>query len=145
MAAPRPWSMRQIARFILLVGPCSSVFDILTFAMMWHGFGWRGPAEQALFRTGWFVESLVTQTLAIHVIRTRRIPLFESRASSALTMTTAAVIVAGVWLTQAPLGAALGFVPLPATFWPVLAAIVAGYLAAVQLLKGWLVRRGWIE
>ena len=65
--------MRQIARFILLVGPCSSVFDLVTFAVMWHGFGWSGPEERAEFRTGWFVESLVTQTLAIHVIRRPRL------------------------------------------------------------------------
>jgi len=145
VTAPRPWSLRQIARFILMVGPCSSVFDLLTFAVMWHGFGWTGPEQRALFRTGWFVESLVTQTLAIHVIRTRRIPLLESRASPALTATTLLVIVAGVWLTQAPLGAALGFVPLPAPFWPALVGIVAGYLATLQLLKAWLVRRGWID
>jgi Mg2+-importing ATPase len=87
--------MRQIARFILLVGPCSSVFDLLTFAVMWHGFGWSGPEERALFRTGWFVESLVTQTLAIHVIRTPRIPLLRSRASPALTATTLVVVAAG--------------------------------------------------
>jgi Mg2+-importing ATPase len=145
VAAPRPWSMRQIARFILLVGPCSSVFDLLTFAVMWHGFGWSGPEERALFRTGWFVESLVTQTLAIHVIRTPRIPLLRSRASPALTATTLVVVAAGIWLSQAPLGAVLGFAPLPGAFWPVVAAIVAGYLVTVQLLKAWLVRRGWIE
>jgi len=145
IARPRPWSMGQIARFILLVGPCSSIFDFTTFAVMWFVFGCDDAAGIALFRTGWFVESLVTQTLVIHVIRTDRIPFLESRASLGLTATTVAVIAAGITLTQSRLGEAFGFVRLPAAYWPILFVTALAYGGLVHVVKRWLVRRGWIE
>jgi Mg2+-importing ATPase len=145
IARPRPWSLRQIFQFILLLGPCSSLFDALTFAVLWYGFGCSDPARMPLFRTAWFVESLLTQTLVIHAIRTDRIPVVESRPSRALTATTAAVAAVGVWLPSSPLAPVFGFVPLPAAWWPVLATTVAGYLAAAWGLKKWLSARGWIE
>jgi len=144
-ARPRPWSVGQISRFILLVGPVSSLFDFTTFAALWFLFGCADPARAPLFHTGWFVESLVTQTFIIHVIRTERIPFLQSRASAALTATTVAVIAAGIWLVESPLGRRFGFVPLPAMYWPVLLATVGGYAAATHLVKSWLVRRGWID
>ncbi len=144
-ARPRPWSVGQISRFILLVGPVSSLFDFTTFAALLFLFGCADPARAPLFHTGWFVESLVTQTLIIHVIRTERIPFLQSRASAALTATTVAVIAAGVWLVGSPLGRQFGFVPLPGAYWPVLAATVAAYATATHLVKTWLVRRGWID
>jgi len=145
VARPRPWSMGQISRFILLVGPCSSLFDLTTFAVLWFVFGCDDPARVPLFRTAWFVESLLTQTFIIHVIRTDRIPFLQSRASPALTATTAAVMLAGAVLPGSPLGRFFGFVPLPPAWWPVLAATVAAYAAAAHVLKMWLVRRGWID
>lgn len=145
VARPRPWAVGQISRFILLVGPVSSLFDVATFAILWFGFGCAAPGMEPLFRTGWFVESLVTQTFIIHVIRTERIPFLESRASLAVTATTVAVIAAGIWLVASPLGRRLGFVTLPWMYWPVLAATVAGYAAATHLVKTWLVHRGWID
>jgi len=145
IARPRPWDVRQISRFILLVGPCSSIFDGITFAVMWFVFGADEPARAGLFRTGWFVESLVTQTLVIHVIRTRRIPWLESRASRSLSAATLAVPAAGIWLAQSPLGEALGFVPLPAAYWPILLGIVAAYLGLTHAALGVLSRRGWIS
>ena len=145
IARPRPWAMEQISRFILLVGPVSSLFDLATFAVLWHAFGCHDPARAALFHTGWFVESLLTQTLVIHVIRTDRIPFFESRASRALTATTAVVVLVGAWLPGSPLGPLFGFVPLPAAWWPVLAATILAYLTVTHGVKMWLVRRGWID
>ncbi|NBW86511.1 MAG: magnesium-translocating P-type ATPase, partial [Planctomycetia bacterium] len=144
IARPRPWDVRQISRFILLVGPCSSIFDCVTFAVMWLVFGADDPARAALFRTGWFVESLVTQTLVIHVIRTQRLPWLESRASRSLSAATLAVLVAGIWLAQSPLGATCGFVPLPAAYWPILIVTVAAYLAVTHAAMRLLVRHGWI-
>ncbi len=145
VARPRPWSLGQIARFILLVGPVSSLFDATTFIVLWHVFGGGGPGGAAVFHTGWFVESLVTQTLVIHVIRTHRIPFLGSRASRGLSATTLAVIAVGVGLTQSPLGRPLGFVPLPAAYWLFLAVTVAAYLGVTYAVQRRLVRSGWIS
>ena len=100
-----------------------------------------------LFRsqTGWFVESLLTQTLVIHVIRTDRIPFLESHASLALSATTAAVMLVGIWLTESPLGPAFGFVPLPAAYWPLLGLTLLAYVIVTHAVKMWLVRRRWID
>jgi Mg2+-importing ATPase len=142
---PRPWSMREITRFILLIGPCSSIFDYATYLMMFFVFNCRTPAEAALFQTGWFLESLITQTLVIHVIRTDKLPLFQSRASRSLTLTTLGIIAAGIGLTFSPIAGALGFVRLPALYWPLLTLIVVSYLVLTQLVKRWMLRRHWIQ
>ncbi|MFM9059156.1 MAG: magnesium-translocating P-type ATPase [Planctomycetaceae bacterium] len=145
VARPRPWSLTQIARFVLLVGPVSSLFDFTTFVVLVVAFGCTDPARAPLFHTGWFVESLVTQALVIHVIRTNRIPFLESRASPALAAATVAVILVGLWLPVSPLAPVLGFVPLPGGWWPVLGLTVAAYVVVVHAVKTWLVRRGWID
>ena len=141
---PRPWSLGQIVPFVLLMGPVSSLFDFTTFATLWWLFQWNDPAAAAAFHTGWFVESLVSQTLVIHVIRTARIPCLESRASPALTATTLAVAALGIWLAQSPAGRPLGFVPLPVAYWPFLALTVAAYLTVSYGVQAVLVRRRWI-
>lgn len=141
VARPRPWTIGDIARYILCIGPCSSVFDYTTYAMMVFVFGCWEPASAPLFRTGWFVESLLTQTLIIHIIRTDQIPFFQSRASWPLIMTTAAVMVIGVWLPHSPLGPVLGFVPLPLLYWPLLLLTLTGYVLLTQVVKTWLARR----
>jgi Mg2+-importing ATPase len=142
ISRPRPWSMNDISRFILFIGPCSSIFDYTTYFMMLYVFHcWDKPA---LFHTGWFVESLLTQTLIIHVIRTRRIPFLQSRASLPLTATTLGIILVGVWLPFSPFGDALGFASLPAMYWPLLLLTLVCYLSLTQLVKGWLIRKFWI-
>jgi len=137
---PRPWSMNAIARFILFVGPCSSIFDYTTFFVMLYVFGCWDPAKASLFQTGWFVESLLTQTLIIHVIRTNRIPFLQSRASWPLTMTTLLVIAVGIALPYSPLAPALGFTPLPPLYWPIIAVTMFAYLALTQVTKTLLLR-----
>jgi Mg2+-importing ATPase len=112
--------------------------------MMFFLFGARTPAQAALFQTGWFVESLMTQTLIIHVIRTNKIPFFQSRASWPLVATTVLVMGLGLWLPVSPLAPALGFVALPPTYWPLLGLTLLCYVCLTQLVKVWLVRRGWI-
>jgi Mg2+-importing ATPase len=144
VVAPRPWSMAAITRFILFVGPCSSIFDYTTYAMMLYVFDCWDPSRASLFQTGWFVESLLTQTLIIHVIRTHRIPFLQSRASPALMATTAAIIGVGVWLPSSPLGPALRLTPLPHLYWPLLALTLLAYMAVTQGVKSWLLRRHWI-
>jgi Mg2+-importing ATPase len=145
VAKPRPWSIGQITRYILFIGPCSSVFDYVTFFVMLYAFGCWDPAKASLFQTGWFVESLLTQTLIIHVIRTNRIPFLQSRASWPLIATTVAVMVVGASLPFSPLGPVLGFTPLPLLYWPLLAAILLGYVLLTQGVKTWLLRKDWVS
>ena len=139
LTRPRQWTIGKILRFILIIGPISSIFDYLTFFLMLYVFKcWNNPA---LFRTGWFVESLFTQTLIIHVIRTNKIPFIQSRASWPLTLTSLAIVAAGAWLTVSPLAKTLGFVSLPPTFWLFLALMLLGYALLTQVVKTWFVRR----
>jgi Mg2+-importing ATPase len=142
IARPRPWSMQEISRFILFIGPCSSIFDYTTYFLMLYVFGaWSNPA---LFQTGWFVESLLTQTLIIHIIRTNRIPFLQSRASWPLIVTTATVMIVGVWLPLSPIGPTLGFQPMPPLYWPLVVLTLLCYTLLTQTVKTWLLRRKWI-
>lgn len=139
LTKPRQWTIARILRFILFIGPISSIFDYLTFFMMLHVFNcWHNPA---LFHTGWFVESLFTQTLIIHVIRTNKIPFIQSRASWPLIATSLVIVAAGAWLTISPLANTLGFVSLPRRFWLFLAAMMLGYAILTQIVKTWFNRR----
>lgn len=144
VAKPRPWHMGEISRFILFIGPCSSAFDYTTYLMMLYLFHGWDPANAALFQTGWFVESLLTQTLIIHVIRTNRIPFLQSRASWSLMVMSAAIMAVGVWLPSSPAGRWLGFTPLPTLYWPLLALTLFGYVLLTQGVKTWLIRKAWI-
>jgi len=109
--------------------------------MMLYVFGCWDPGRAALFQTGWFVESLLTQTLIIHVIRTNRIPFLQSRASVPLMVTTAAIMLFGLWLPSSPLGPALGLTHLPHLYWPLLALTLLAYVVLTQAVKTWLYRR----
>ena len=144
IAAPRPWSMRDLTRFILFIGPCSSVFDYTTYFIMLYVFGCWDPTRAALFQTGWFVESLLTQTLIIHVIRTNRIPFLQSRASVALMATTVGIMLVGLWVPSSSLGPVLGFEPLPHLYWPLVALTLLAYVGLTQVAKTWLHHRQWI-
>jgi Mg2+-importing ATPase len=140
---PKPWSMNDITRFILLIGPCSSVFDYTTYLLMYFVFGANDPAHASLFQTGWFVESLITQTLIIHVIRTNKLPLVQSRASWPMSLTTLLVMAAGLYLPFSPVAGALGFTPLPGFYWPFLFITVICYVALTQAVKTWLLKKAW--
>ncbi|HSY10402.1 MAG TPA: magnesium-translocating P-type ATPase [Candidatus Dormibacteraeota bacterium] len=166
IAKPRPWQMGEIAKFIIFIGPISSIFDYTTFCVMWFYFkcnhlGLVPPTAElaarfanaadpdhtyaaALFNTGWFVESLMTQTLIIHVIRTNLIPFVQSRASWQLTMTTVLIMAIGAYLPYSPIASGLRFVPLPWQFWPILLATLFCYVGLTQLIKMWLIRKNWI-
>jgi Mg2+-importing ATPase len=141
---PRPWDISAIARFIMTIGPISSIFDYTTYAVMYFVFDARTPAQAALFQTGWFVESLMTQTLIIHVIRTSKIPFLQSRASWPLIAATVVIMAVGIWLPMSPLGPALGFVPLPGLYWPILALTLLCYMLLTQVVKAVLLRRRWL-
>ncbi len=139
LAKPRKWAIGDIQRFILFIGPISSIFDYVTFFIMIYIFSaWTNPA---LFHTGWFVESLFTQTLIIHVIRTNKIPFIESRASWPLIVSSLIIVAVGAWLTVSPLAETLGFVPLPSKFWLLLAIMLVCYVTLTQFVKTWFIRR----
>jgi Mg2+-importing ATPase len=131
LARPSAWDVKMIRRFMLVFGPVSSLFDFLTFAVMLFVFH-AGPE---LFRSGWFVESLATQSLVIFVIRTRRVPFFRSRPSTALLVTTLVCVAIGAALPFTPLAGALGFTALPPAFFGILGAMVALYLVLVEAVK----------
>lgn len=139
LTKPRKWTIGEIQRSILFIGPISSLFDYLTFFIMLYVFNaWTNPR---LFQTGWFVESLLTQALIIHVIRTDKIPFIESRASWPLIATSVISVVVGWWLTVSPLANTLGFVALPGLYWVLLAVMLLGCVALTQVVKFWFVRR----
>ncbi|HEX7111380.1 MAG TPA: cation transporting ATPase C-terminal domain-containing protein, partial [Mizugakiibacter sp.] len=141
IAQPRSWDMRAIARFVLCIGPISSIFDYATYGLMWYVFQANDAAHAALFQTGWFVESLLSQTLIVHVIRTGRIPFLQSMASLPLRVATVTICGIGVLLPFSAAAPWFGFAPLPGGYWPYLAAIVLAYMTLTQVVKGWLIRR----
>jgi P-type Mg2+ transporter len=135
LTKPRKWAIGELRRYILFIGPISSIFDYATFFIMLYVFKcWNNPN---LFHTGWFVESLFSQTLIIHVIRTNKIPFLQSRASKALTFTSLVIVAAGAALPFSPLAKWLGFVPLPPLYWLLLLGMLAGYLILTQFVKMW--------
>jgi len=132
---PRKWSAAGIARFMLCVGPVSSLFDITTYLGLWFIFKANAPEHAALFQSGWFIEGLLTQTLIVHMIRTEKIPFVQSRASWPVVALTAAVMAVGCFVPFTPLGKAVGMQPLPLGYWPFLVATLLGYCLLTQVVK----------
>jgi Mg2+-importing ATPase len=142
IAKPRPWLVDEIKRFILYIGPISSIFDYTTYFVMLYVFHCWNNAS--LFQTGWFVESLMTQTLIIHVIRSNRIPFLHTQPSWPLIVTSVVIMAIGMWLPWSPLGPVLGFEELPPLYWPILGLTLLSYVALTQIVKTWLHRKKWI-
>ena len=152
---PRKWIATDIKRFMIFIGPSSSIFDYATFALMWfiicpmafdgRGFFELNAQEQlmfaAIFQTGWFIESLFSQTLVIQVLRTEKIPFVQSRPSLIMFSSAMLLLAIGVALPYTALGAAIGFVPLPLYYYFWLTAILLGYILLVQVLKRWYIKR----
>jgi Mg2+-importing ATPase len=152
IARPLKWNINNVKRFMVFIGPVSSVFDYATFALMWFFFHCSafvdpatGPQNKEmlakLFQTGWFVESLLTQTLIVHIIRTRRIPFIGSRASLHLTLTTLLIMLIGAWLPYSPFAGALGMVPLPPIYWAWIGAFLVSYSVLTHFVKTWFFKR----
>jgi Mg2+-importing ATPase len=146
IARPLKWNIDNIKRFMVFIGPISSIFDYATFGLMWFFFrcsAFLDPAIASaqkeslarLFQTGWFVESLLTQTLIVHIIRTKRLPFFGSRASLPMTLTTLGVMAIGSWLPYSPFASDLGMVPLPPVYWAWIGAFLVTYAALTHLVK----------
>jgi Mg2+-importing ATPase len=149
---PQRWEIGFISRFMIFLGPTSSIFDYTTFLLMLYVFNcilFINPSTdpgmksfyEKLFHSGWFVESIITQTLVVHFLRTNKIPFIQSRASAPLTITTLIVVLAGIYLPYSPVAAVFGLVPLPWTFWPWIALFMICYAILVQFVKTWFNRR----
>jgi Mg2+-importing ATPase len=131
LTRPSHWDIGFIRRFMIRFGPISSLYDFATFGVMLWVFDATAPE----FRSGWFVESLATQTLIVFVIRTRRVPFIRSRPSRPLLASVFAVVAVGALIPQSPLNDTLGFAPLPPAFFAVLVAFVIAYLTSVEIAK----------
>jgi Mg2+-importing ATPase len=138
---PRKWDAGGIARFMVFIGPISSIFDIVTFLVMWNVFVANTVEKQSLFQSGWFVVGLLTQTLIVHMIRTQHIPFIQSRAATPVILLTASIMAFGIYLPYSSLGAHLGMVPLPLSYFPWLAGILLCYCVLTQLVKRIYIRR----
>lgn len=133
---PKQWEPGGLIRFMLHLGPVSSVYDLATFAVLFFFFGASTPSVQSLFHTGWFVESMATQVLVVHMLRTPRIPFLQSRPALPLLLSTGAAMAIACILPFTGPGRAIGLVALPGLFWPVMIAILCAYLLHAQLVKG---------
>jgi Mg2+-importing ATPase len=138
---PRKWYAGDIARFMVTIGPISSIFDITTFYLMWHVFSANTIGEQSLFQSGWFIEGLLSQTLIVHMIRTRKIPFFQSTATLPVLLLTGAIMAIGIYIPFSPLGNLIGLQPLPLAYFPWLIATLVGYCVLTQLVKTFYIRR----
>ncbi len=136
---PRPWNVKSIAKYMVIIGPISSIFDFLTYGLMLYVFNcWNNPQ---LFRTGWFVESLCTQTLVIYIIRTAKIPFIESRPSRFLVFTSLFIVMVGIAIVFSPFAHGFSFVKPPSTYFIALFLMVVAYLILVQIVKQWFVKK----
>jgi Mg2+-importing ATPase len=156
LKTPRKWNIQNIRRFMVFIGPMSSIFDYATFFLMLYFFNCKLYSHAAttpemktyyesLFHTGWFVESILTQTLIVHIIRTNRIPFLQSIASPFLLLTTMIVMIAGAVLPYLPIGSYFGFVPLPASFWIWIAGFLLCYSVLTHSVKVWFHRKYGID
>lgn len=141
---PQRWNPGDIGRFMLFFGPVSSIFDIMTYCVMWFVFSANSPDHQTLFQSGWFVEGLMTQTLVVHMIRTRKIPFIQSKPGTPLLFTTSLIMAIGILIPMGPLAHYFKMQALPLTYFPILAAMLLGYMWLTQMMKDYYTRRyGW--
>ncbi|WP_426099739.1 magnesium-translocating P-type ATPase [Pseudomonas sp. PSPC3-3] len=141
LAKPRKWDAKNIGRFMLWIGPTSSIFDITTFALMWYVFAANSVEMQTLFQSGWFIEGLLSQTLVVHMLRTRKIPFFQSTAAWPVLLMTCVVIALGIYVPFSPLGTLVGLQPLPLAYFPWLVGTLLSYCCVAQLMKTIYIRR----
>ena len=132
---PRKWDAGTISKFMIFIGPISSIFDVITFIVMWYVFKANCDANQALFHSGWFVVGLLTQTLIVHMIRTEKIPFIQSRASFPVIAMTVFIMLIGLCVPFLPISASIGLVPLPLSYFPWLIGILFAYCLLTQFCK----------
>ncbi len=138
---PRKWDSSDISRFMIWIGPISSIFDISTFIVMWYIFKCNTPEMAPLFQSGWFIVGLLSQTLIVHMIRTRKIPFIQSIASAPVTLLTIVIMGIGIWIPFSAFGQSLGMVSLPWSYFPWLIGTLLTYCILTQFIKDWYIRR----
>lgn len=138
---PRKWDASDLSRFMIFIGPISSIFDIVTYLVMWYVFGCDSIEHQTLFQSGWFIEGLLSQTLIVHMIRTRKIPFIQSCASWPVTRLTFLIMAIGILIPFTPFGNSIGLEPLPFSYFPWLIGILLSYCVLTQIIKNWYIRR----
>lgn len=138
---PRKWEAGGIARFMIFIGPISSIFDYAIFGIMYWYFKANTPAQQSLFQSGWFIEGLLSQTLIVHMIRTRKIPFIQSWATAPVVALTTAIMAVGIFIPFSPFAASLKMTPLPLSYFPWLIGILATYCLLTQIIKTWFIRK----
>ncbi|AOE87668.1 magnesium-translocating P-type ATPase [Pseudomonas sp. TCU-HL1] len=141
LAKPRKWDAKNIGRFMLWIGPTSSIFDITTYALMWFVFAANSPEMQSLFQSGWFIEGLLSQTLVVHMLRTQKIPFIQSTAALPVMLMTGLVMALGIYVPFSPLGAMVGLQPLPWEYFPWLVGTLLCYCVTAQTMKTLYLRR----
>lgn len=138
---PQKWDAGGISRFMLFIGPISSIFDYATFAVMFFVFKANSPEHQSLFQSGWFIEGLLSQTLIVHMIRTRKVPFIQSWAAAPVVALTSLIMVVGILLPFSPFATALKLQPLPLSYFPWLVGILFSYCLLTQVVKNWFIRK----
>ena len=138
---PRKWDASDLSRFMIYVGPISSIFDIITYLVMWYVFSCNSPEHQTLFQTGWFVEGLLSQTLIVHMIRTRKIPFIQSRATWPVMGLTFLIMAIGILIPFTAFGRSIGLTALPLSYFPWLIGILLSYCILTQIVKNWYIRK----
>lgn len=143
---PQRWNAKEIGKFMLFIGPISSIFDIVTFALMWYVFKANTVADQSLFQSGWFIVGLVSQTLIVHMIRTEKIPFIQSRASTPLMLMTFLIMGIGIIIPFTGIGTYIGLMPLPGSYFPWLIGILLAYSVLTQIVKNIYIKKfnSWI-
>ena len=138
---PRKWEAKGLVRFMIFIGPISSIFDITTFCIMWYVFKANTPQMQSLFQSGWFVEGLLSQTLIVHMIRTEKVPFFQSMPATPVLLLTLTIMAAGIAFPFTALAHQVGLQPLPLSYFPWLAGTLMSYCILTQVIKRWYIRR----
>lgn len=138
---PKKWEAKSIQKFMLFIGPISSVFDYATFAVMFFIFKANTPEHQTLFQTGWFIEGLLSQTLIVHIIRTKKIPFIQSWAATPVVALTSLIMIIGIAIPFTPMAEYLKMQPLPLSYFPYLFVILLGYCILTQIIKKWYIKK----
>ncbi|NSW92199.1 MAG: magnesium-translocating P-type ATPase [Firmicutes bacterium] len=141
LKVPRRWDASNVSKFMIFIGPISSIFDIVTYLVMWFVFKANAPAFQSLFQSGWFIEGLLSQTLIVHMIRTEKVPFIQSRAARPVLLLTGAIIALGIAIPFTPFGRSIGLQPLPLTYFPWLIGILLSYCLLTQSIKTWYIKK----
>lgn len=138
---PRKWDAQNIGRFMIWIGPTSSIFDITTYALMWFVFGANSVAAESLFHSGWFIEGLLSQTLVVHMLRTQKIPFIQSTAAFPVVVMTMLIMAVGIYIPFSPIGSLIGLQPLPWSYFPWLVATLLSYCVVAQIMKRIYIKR----